>query len=167
MLTLTFLTSEYSQGQYHECQCPGSLQQQGIRSHSINHVGLLTHYALVKHTIIASDSDLSPVWRQAIIWTNTAILSTRPRGYLSQILFKIQKFAFKKMHFKMLSAKLCPFCLGLSVLTEPGPPWGGIWTTCATSVWRNDAKCENIFMFPDNTSVFKGLSCYWCQHQYE
>ena len=35
-------------------------------------------YATVKHTNIGSDNGLSPVRRQAIISTNTAILSIRP-----------------------------------------------------------------------------------------
>ena len=35
-------------------------------------------YASVKHTTFASDNGLSPVRRQAIIWTNVAILSIRP-----------------------------------------------------------------------------------------
>ena len=34
-------------------------------------------YASIKHTNIASDYGLSPIRRQAIIWTNAAILSIR------------------------------------------------------------------------------------------
>ena len=37
--------------------------------------------------------------RQAIIWTNVAILSIRPQGtYFSEILFETQKCSFKEMH---------------------------------------------------------------------
>ena len=73
-------------------------------------------YASVKHTNIASDNGLLPVWHQAIIWTNAAIMSIRPqRTYFSEILFEIGKFSFKKMHLKMSSAKWWPFCLGLNV----------------------------------------------------
>ena len=35
-------------------------------------------YASVQHTNIASDSGLSPIQHQAIIWTNAAILLIRP-----------------------------------------------------------------------------------------
>ena len=35
-------------------------------------------YASVQHANIASDNGLSPVQRQAIIWTNAAILSIIP-----------------------------------------------------------------------------------------
>ena len=61
-------------------------------------------YASVKHTNIASDNDLSPIRRQAIIWNNAIILLIRPQGtYFSEILFETRKFSFKKMHLKMLS----------------------------------------------------------------
>ena len=73
-------------------------------------------YASVKHTNIASDNGLSPIRRQAIIWTNAVILLIRPQGtYFSEILFETRKFSFKKMHLKMSSAKWRPFCLGLNV----------------------------------------------------
>ena len=59
-------------------------------------------YASIQHTNIASEKGLSPVGRQAIFWTNAAILSIRPIGtYFSEMLFKIWKFSFKEMHLKM------------------------------------------------------------------
>ena len=74
-------------------------------------------YALVQHTNIASDNGLSPVRRQAIVWTNAAILSIRPWGtYFSEILSKIQKFSFKEMHLKMSSAKVAAILPSLNVL---------------------------------------------------
>ena len=77
-----------------------------------------SEYAQVQHTNIASDNCLSPVWCQAIIRTDAAILSITPYGtYFSEILFKIQKFPFTKMHLKISSAKCRPFCLSLKVLT--------------------------------------------------
>ena len=83
---------------------------------------LLTHWHLqasVQHTNIGSDNGLSPVRRQAIIWTNAAILSIRPQEtYFIEILFKIQKFSFKRMHLDMSSAKWRPFSLGLNVLNH-------------------------------------------------
>ena len=69
---------------------------------------------------IGSENGLSPGRRQAIIWTNAGILLIGPLGTkFNEILIEIQTFSFKKMHLKMLSGKLRPFCLDLNVLT-PG-----------------------------------------------
>ena len=71
----------------------------------------------MNRVIIGSDNGLSPVWCQAIIWTNAVLLSIGPLGTnFSQIVFEIQTFSFKKMHLKMSSGKYQPFCLGLNVL---------------------------------------------------
>ena len=90
----------------------------------------VTHICVSKLTIIGSDNGLSPRRRQTIIWTNVAILAIwRQRTYISEILFKIQKFPLKKMHLNMSSAKWRPFCLGLNVLkisraASTLPCWG-------------------------------------------
>ena len=42
------------------------------------------------------------------------------RTNFSEILIKILTFSFKKIHFKVSSAKWQPFCLGLNVLTHRG-----------------------------------------------
>ena len=69
-----------------------------------------------KFTIIDSDNGLSPIRRQAIIWTNAGILIIRTLGTnFSEILIQIHTFSNKKMHLKMSSGKCQPFCLGLSV----------------------------------------------------
>ena len=82
----------------------------------LTHWGRVTHICIIKLTIICSDNGLSPGRCQAIIWTNTGILLIGPLGIsFSEILIGIQTFSFKKMHFKMASAKWRPFCLGLSV----------------------------------------------------
>ena len=47
-------------------------------------------YASVKHNYTAWDNGLLPVWHKAIIWTNAAILSVRPKFY--EILPKVQVF---------------------------------------------------------------------------
>ena len=69
---------------------------------------------------IGSDNGLSPARRQTIIWTNTSKVSIRPEGaYFSEIVLKIQKFSFRKMHLETSSAKwhpLCTLCLGPNVL---------------------------------------------------
>ena len=62
---------------------------------------------------IGSDNGLSPIWRQAIIWTNAGILLIKGTNF-SESRFKIQNFSFMKMHLKTLSEKWQPFC-----------PWGG------------------------------------------
>ena len=76
-----------------------------------------THICVSKIIIIGSDNGLSPGRRQAIIWTNAAILVIGPLGTnFSEILIEIQTFSFKKMHLKMSAAKWRPFCLGLNEL---------------------------------------------------
>ena len=81
--------------------------------------GRVTHICVGKLTIIGSDNGLSPVWRQAIIWTNAGILLIGSlRTNFTEIWIRIETFSFKKMHLKMLSAKWCPFCLSLSALTH-------------------------------------------------
>ena len=67
---------------------------------------------------IGSDNGLSPIRRQAIIWTNAGILLIGPLGTnFSETVFKIQTFSLKKMNLKMSSGKCRPFCLGLNVLS--------------------------------------------------
>ena len=82
----------------------------------LTHWGRVTHICVVKLTIIGSDNGLSPGRRQAIIWTNAGILLIGPLGTNNEISIRIQTFLFKKMHFKMSSAKWRPFCLDLNVL---------------------------------------------------
>ena len=79
----------------------------------------LTHWGRGKLKIIGSDNGLSPGRRQAIIWTDTRILSIRPLATnLNEISIGIQTFSLKKMYLKMSSAKWRPFCLGLNLLKE-------------------------------------------------
>ena len=78
----------------------------------------MTHICVGNQTTIGSDNGLSPGRRQAVIWTNAGLLLIGPLGTnFSEMLFGIQTFSFKKMHFKMSSAKWRPFCFGLNVLT--------------------------------------------------
>ena len=71
---------------------------------------------LSKFTIIGSDNGLSPIQREAIIWTNAGILLIRNLGTnLSEILIQIHIFSNKKMHWKcrlengdhIVSASMC------------------------------------------------------------
>ena len=78
----------------------------------------MTHICVNKLTIIGWDNGLSPVRRQAIIWTNAGILLIGPLWTnFSEISIKIYAFSFQKMHLKMSSGKWQPFCLGLNELT--------------------------------------------------
>ena len=79
--------------------------------------GRVKHICFGKLTNIGSDNGLPPGRRQAIIWTNAAILLIGPLGTnFSEILIVINTFLFKKMRLKMSSAKWRSFCLGLNVL---------------------------------------------------
>ena len=93
--------------------------QRGFSCLLLTHWGRVTHICIGNPTIIGSDNGLSPGRRQAIILTNAGILSIGPLGTkFHEISIGIQTFSFKKMHFKMASAKWRPFCLGLNVLTH-------------------------------------------------
>ena len=77
----------------------------------------LTHLLVVPHQphriSIGSVNGLSPIRRQAIIWTNAGLLWIGPLGTnFSEILIKIQTFSFTKMHLKSSSAKWRPFYPG-------------------------------------------------------
>ena len=85
---------------------------------ALSHWGRVTHICVSMLIIIGSDNGLSPGRRQAIIWTNAGILLIEHiRTNFSEISIEIETFSFKKMHLKMSSAKLRPFCLGLNVLS--------------------------------------------------
>ena len=57
-------------------------------------------------TIIGSDKGLSPAWRQAIIYTDAAILLIGPLGTnFSEILLEIHISSLKKIHLKISAAK--------------------------------------------------------------
>ena len=71
-------------------------------------------YASVDSSIINSISanGLSPVPRQAIIWTNAGILSIEPLGTnFCESLDRVQQFPFEKTNLKLSSAKRRSFCL--------------------------------------------------------
>ena len=105
----------------------------------------MTHICVSKSTVIASDNDLSPDRRQAIIWTNAGILQIGLlRTNFSEILMEIQTFSFRKMHLKRSSAKWRPSCLGLNVLSDsifPAFHQNLSWTnTGPQSWWRHQME---------------------------
>ena len=92
----------------------------------LTHWGRVTHLCVGNLTIIGSDNGLSPGRRQAIIGTNAGILLIGPLGTnFSEILIEILTFSFKKMRFKVSSAKWRPFCLGLNGLRGEWLVWAG------------------------------------------
>ena len=85
----------------------------------LTHWGWVKHICVTKLTINGSDNGLSRGRRPAIIWTNARILLIGPSGTnFSEIVIGIHRFSFKKIHFKMSSAKWRPFGLGLNMLTD-------------------------------------------------
>ena len=84
---------------------------------NLTHWGRVTHICVGNLTIIGPDNGLSPGRRQAINRTNAGILLIGTLGTnFSEILIEILIVSFKKMCFKVSSAKRRPFCLGLNVL---------------------------------------------------
>ena len=68
---------------------------------------------VIKLTTFGLDNGLSPVRRQAIIWTNAWLLSIGPLGTnFSDNFIKMQNFSFMKKRLKISSAKWQPFCPG-------------------------------------------------------
>ena len=87
----------------------------------LTHWGLVTHICANRLTSIGSDNGLSPGRRQAIIWTNAAIVLIGPLGTnFSKIFIEIWTFSFKKMRLKMSSGHFYP---GLNVLTANMRRW--------------------------------------------
>ena len=98
---------------------------------NLTHWGRVTHWIndnyVIELTIITSDNGLSPGRRQAIIWTNAAILLIGTIGTnFSDTLCKIHTFLLKKIRLETSSAKWLPFCLGLNELNFAG---------CHEDVW--------------------------------
>ena len=76
---------------------PTNLWLSGLDSHW----GRVAHICVGNLTIIGSDNGSLPGLHQAITWTNARLLLIGPLGTnLSEILFGIQSFSLKKMHFK-------------------------------------------------------------------
>ena len=70
-------------------------------------------HCISKLSIICSHNGLPPGQRQAVIWTNVGILLIGPLGTnFNETLIKIHIFAFKKIHFEMLSGKWQPVLSG-------------------------------------------------------
>ena len=78
----------------------------------LTHWGRVTHICVGNLTIIGSYNGLSPGWRQAIIWTNTGILSIVPLGTnFTEILIEILFFDSRKCVWKCRLRNGVPFVL--------------------------------------------------------
>ena len=109
-----------------------------LASMSLTHWGRVTHICVTKIISIGSDNGLSPVRRQAIIWTNAGILLIWPLGTIfSEILIEIHIFSFKKMGMKILSARWRPFCLGLNVFKHSFTS-SLSWLQISTTIFLSD-----------------------------
>ena len=74
---------------------------------------------VVNNAIIGPDNGLSPIRRQAIIWTNDGMLLIGPLGTNSSaILIKIQIFLLNNMRLKMSAVKWRTFCPGSNLLMQ-------------------------------------------------
>ena len=119
------------------------LNDEIYESYSLTHWGRVTHTCVGKLTIIGSDNDLSPEGRQAIIWTNAAILLIGPLGTnFSEILIEIQTFTLKKI-LKMLSEKCCSFRLRLNVLMQQCMV--GDCNDVPNCIWNSNKNALNLF----------------------
>ena len=106
-----FAPNSHSDGSEHETNV--------IALNKTSKWGRVMHICISEHVNIGSDDGLSPIQRQAVIWTNTGILLIGFwRTNFSEIFIEIHTLSFKKMHLKTLSGKWRPFCLGLNVLNS-------------------------------------------------
>ena len=70
-------------------------------------------YASMSWVSISSGNGLLPAGHQAITWINADLLSIGPYATnFIEIWIEIQTFSSMKMHLKMSSVKLWPFCPG-------------------------------------------------------
>ena len=114
---------------------------------------MLTHWARVTHICITKRSIICP--RQAIIWTNIAILLIwQLKTKFSETLIKIHIFSFKKMHLNRSSVKCRPFCLvqNVSILSSnfvDTPNFNPKWLTDTISDHCPTRRSWNKWHIPD------------------
>ena len=136
------------------------------------HWGRVTHICVGNLTIIGSDNGLSPIRRQAIIWTNAGILSIGHLGTnFSEILIEIHTFSFKKMHLKRSSGKWRPFCLGFNVLlswnlSKSTSVFESFWKyhrreSYIACTWQIPVTCILVFISVNSTTSNHTLIMKW------
>ena len=129
---------------------------------------------------VGSDKGLSPIRRQAIIWTNAGLLSIAPLGTnFSEILTKTQNFSFTIMHLKILSVKRRPFCPGKAELIRNDPvhcwmylsPGWEESQSLSYLTFSRQASCpesrkcmQNNLLYNVFVTNWESLSCYFDNH---
>ena len=96
------------------------IYQNAFQNVCLTHWGRVTHICVGNLTIIGWDMWLV-AWMAPSHYLNQCwnIVNWTPRSKHQWNFNRNSKFSFKKMYFKMLSAKWRPFCLGLNVLSCP------------------------------------------------
>ena len=119
----------------------------------LTHWGRVTHICVDNLTIIGSDNGLSPGRRQAIIWTNVAILLIEPLGTnFSDILIEIITFSVKENAFENVVRTLA------AILSRP--QWVNVVRSDrATPWWRHDMETLSplLYLWEGNPPVTNGF----------
>ena len=121
---------------------------------TLTYWGWGTHICVGNLTIIGSDDGLALSRRQAIIWTNAGIVLIGPLGTnFSETLTEIGAFSFKKMHFKMSSAKGHHFVMASVLICQRG------FTVTSTIATENEKQSfsSHKYVF----SIFIKRSCWF------
>ena len=140
---------------------------------TLNSLRLSDAYICVsKLTIIGSYNGLSSGGRQAIICTNVGTSLIGPlRTNFGKILIKIDIFSYEKMHLKMSSGNLRPFCLGLNVLKcsdfsfRPSL-WVDFWWRLTHSqlcicCWPSTVRCQDTCWESNDTFLSLKWTIEW------
>ena len=123
-------------------------------------------FVLFIEFIISSDNGLSPVRRQAIIWTNAGILLIGPLGTnFGEIWIGIQTFSFDKLHLKTSSVKWRLSCIGLNEF-KPVLWHGTAWSQCLCLILqcfscRHPARSIVAFIGLARSIVWDIRCCYY------
>ena len=144
----------------------------------------LTHWGRVTRICVIN---LSPHWfrKWLLAWLAPShylnqcwnIVNSKLRTNFYEILSKIHMFSFEKMHLKMSSGKLWPFCLDLNVLTTAQdtrivvpanvcPVTCPMYDNMSLICWR--ILCNDVlFLFKnEETWMVSGIIIYsWVQNQ--
>ena len=110
------------------------------RKHALNPPPQCRTYASTNQVSIGSDNSLSLIRRQANMEPNVLdywiIVKWTLRTKFIEVLIRIQNVPFNKMHQKISSAKLCPFC-----------PEGGGWVQrlCWSYLWWKVSRIKRFY----------------------
>ena len=91
-------------------------------------------------SLVTENNGLSPVWHQAIIWTNTdSTVNWTPGTKFSEIVIKIWTFSFKDMQFKCRLQKIRHFVPTCRV------QWVNIWAISPSDIdtWEGALRMTN------------------------